>query len=178
MGTFLDLLSDSSSVACFIARMQSTAIVPVTAAPKIAPTKNDFKGDIVNLGNNLLRWFDMSDYRWPDSWWSQGWISDPLPLPLVFHVDYGESSSYHYSIDAISMLDRWLFVWREASQLRLTNRLRRSLGSCQWACASEYWFPTNVFLRRNIHHKILANDKKSKSFIFHTEMGLDYHVTL
>ena len=48
MGTFLDGLSDSSSAACFIAGMQSTAIVPVTAAPKIAPTKNDLKGDIFN----------------------------------------------------------------------------------------------------------------------------------
>ena len=46
MGTFLDRLSDSSSVACLKARMQSTAIVPVTAAPKIAPTKNDLNGDI------------------------------------------------------------------------------------------------------------------------------------
>ena len=32
-------LSYSSSVACLVARMQSTAILPVTAALKIAPTK-------------------------------------------------------------------------------------------------------------------------------------------
>ena len=49
MGTFLDGLSDSSSAAFFIARMQSTAIVPVTAASKIAPTKNDLNGDIFKL---------------------------------------------------------------------------------------------------------------------------------
>ena len=49
MGTLLDRLSDSSSAACFIARMHSTAIVAVTAAPKIAPTKNDLNGDILNL---------------------------------------------------------------------------------------------------------------------------------
>ena len=49
MGTLLDGLSDSSSAACFIARMQSTAIVAVTAAPKVAPTENDLNGDIFNL---------------------------------------------------------------------------------------------------------------------------------
>ena len=49
MGTLLDRLSASSSAACFIARMHSTAIVAVTAAPKIAPTKNDLNGDILNL---------------------------------------------------------------------------------------------------------------------------------
>ena len=46
MGTFLGRLSDFSSAACFIARMNSTAIVPVTAAPKIAQTKSDLKEDI------------------------------------------------------------------------------------------------------------------------------------
>ena len=59
MGTFLDRLSDSSSAACFIARMHSTAIVAVTAAPKIAPTKNDLNGDIFNL---VDIWFDMSGF--------------------------------------------------------------------------------------------------------------------
>ena len=49
MGTFLDGLSDSSSAAFFIARMHSSAIVAVTAAPKIAPTKNDLNGDIFSL---------------------------------------------------------------------------------------------------------------------------------
>ena len=63
MATFFNSLSDSpSSVACFMARMHSTAIVPVTAAPKITPTKNDFKGDIFDLGNKLLRSFDISGF--------------------------------------------------------------------------------------------------------------------
>ena len=33
-------------------------------------------------------------------------------------------------------------------------------------------------LERNIHQKILANNEKLKSFIFHTEIGLDHHVML
>ena len=56
MTTFLNSLSDSpSSVACFIARMH-------TAAPNITPTKNDFKGDIFDLANKLLRSFDISGF--------------------------------------------------------------------------------------------------------------------
>jgi len=49
MGAFLDRVSDSSSAACFIAKMHSTAIVPVMTARKIAPTRNVLKGDILNL---------------------------------------------------------------------------------------------------------------------------------
>ena len=84
MATFFNSLSDSpSSVACFIARMHSTAMVPVTAAPNITPTKNDFKGDIFDLGNKLLRSFDISGFgvlllMMAELLVSQGLISGPL----------------------------------------------------------------------------------------------------
>ena len=87
MGTFLISLSESpSSVACFMARMHSTAIVPVTAAPKITPTKNDFKGDIFDLVNKLLRSFDISGFGvlllMAQFLVSLGLISDPLSFLL------------------------------------------------------------------------------------------------
>ena len=87
MATFFNSLSDSpSSVACFMARMHSTAIVPVTAAPNITPTKNDFKGDIFDLGNKLLRSFDISGFgvllMMAQLLVNQGLISDPLSLVL------------------------------------------------------------------------------------------------
>ena len=49
MGAFLDRLSDSSSAASFIAIIHSTAIVPVMAARKIAPTRNVLNRDTLNL---------------------------------------------------------------------------------------------------------------------------------
>ena len=90
MGTFLDPLSDSSSVAFFIARIQSTA-------PKIAPTKNDFKGDIFDLSNKLLRWFDMSGFGvlLLMSW---GLITDPLSCSPGFFVQWTCDSTYHRSL--------------------------------------------------------------------------------
>ena len=64
----------------------STAIVPVTAAPNITPTKNDFKGDIFDLGNKLLRWFDVSGFGvlllMAQLLLSQGLISGPLSRVL------------------------------------------------------------------------------------------------
>ena len=55
----MNSLCGSCPVAFFLARMQSAAIVPVTAAPNIVPTKNDVNGDIFDLGNKLLR-FDIA----------------------------------------------------------------------------------------------------------------------
>ena len=91
MGTFLDLLSDSFSVAFFLARMQSTAMVPVTTAPNIAPTKNDFKGDIFDLGNMLLRWFDVSVFGVLLLMAQLLLISVPLPFPLRVLVACGDN---------------------------------------------------------------------------------------
>ena len=96
MATFLNFLSDSpSSVACFMARMHSTAIVPVTAAPKITPTKNDFKGDIFDFGNKLLGSFDISGFGvlLPMAQFlvSLGLIADPLSFPLSALVDCGDN---------------------------------------------------------------------------------------
>ena len=86
MATFLNSLSDSPSVACFMARMYSTAIVAVTDAPKITPTKNDFKGDIFDLVNKLLRSFDISGFGvlllMVQFLVSLGLFSDPLSFLL------------------------------------------------------------------------------------------------
>ena len=94
MAIFFTSLSDSPSVASFMARMHSTAIVPVTAAPNIAPTKNDFKGDIFDLGNKLLRWFDVSGFGvlllMAQLLVSQGLISDPLSTSRVLE-DSGDN---------------------------------------------------------------------------------------
>lgn len=59
MGTFLNSLCGSCPGAFFLDRMQSAAIIPLNTAPNIVPTKNDFNGDIFDLGNKLLR-FDVS----------------------------------------------------------------------------------------------------------------------
>ena len=95
MATFLNSLSDSPSVACFMARMHSTAIVPVTAAPNIAPTKNDFKGDIFDLGNKLLRSFDISGFGvlllMAQFLVSLRLIADPLSFPLSVLVVCGDN---------------------------------------------------------------------------------------
>ena len=96
MASFLNSLSDSpSSVACFMARMHSAAIVPVTAAPNITPTKHDFKGDIFDLGNKLLRSFDISGFGvlllMVQLLVSHGLMSDPLSFPFRVLVECGDS---------------------------------------------------------------------------------------